>query len=101
MLPFPGLGLASADKQMIAGKAEFYIHIQATSNDNDEIFLIKGTGFGDSGADHARVGRVTDLTGMLSAGFVVPAACYVLIPGFGIWAVKTASSGEGPQGAQI
>jgi len=25
----------------------------------------------------------------------------VLIPGFGIWAVKTASSGEGLQGAQI
>jgi hypothetical protein len=45
--------------------------------------------------------RFADLTGILSAGFVVPEARYVLIPGFGIWAVKTASSGEGLQGAQI
>lgn len=32
------------------------------------------------------LGRVADLSGSLRAGFVVPALCYALILGFGIWA---------------
>lgn len=46
-------------------------------------------------------GRVADLAGIRSAGFVVPDACYVPILGFRIWAVKTDASGEGLKGAQI
>ena len=46
------------------------------------------------------LGRVADLTGSLSAGFVVPAACYALILGFGLWSMKSAYSGGAMEGVQ-